>query len=46
MHSASDNAGDMLESLHTKYNMARQRSITNEIAEITGAAEILRKGDD
>jgi F-type H+-transporting ATPase subunit gamma len=45
MHSATTNAQDMLKSLRTKYNMARQSAITNEIAEITGAAEILRKGD-
>jgi F-type H+-transporting ATPase subunit gamma len=45
MHSATTNAQDMLKTLRTKYNMARQSAITNEIAEITGAAEILRKGD-
>jgi F-type H+-transporting ATPase subunit gamma len=43
MHNATTNATDMLKSLRTKYNMARQAAITNEIAEITGAAEILRK---
>lgn len=46
MHSSTTNAQDMLKSLRTKYNMARQSAITNEIAEITGAAEILRKGDN
>lgn len=45
MHNATTNASDMLKSLRTKYNIARQAAITNEIAEITGAAEILRKGD-
>jgi F-type H+-transporting ATPase subunit gamma len=45
MHSSTTNAQDMLKSLRLKYNMARQSAITNEIAEITGAAEILRKGD-
>lgn len=45
MHNSTTNASDMLKSLRTKYNMARQSAITNEIAEITGAAEILRKGD-
>lgn len=45
MHSSTTNAQDMLKSLRTQYNMARQSAITNEIAEITGAAEILRKGD-
>ena len=43
MHSATSNAQDMLKNLRTKYNLARQQSITNEIAEITGAAEILRQ---
>jgi F-type H+-transporting ATPase subunit gamma len=44
MHGATMNAQEMLKSLKTEYNMARQAAITNEIAEITGAAEILRKG--
>ena len=44
MNSATSNAQDMLKELTTKYNLARQSTITNEIAEITGAAEIL-KGD-
>ena len=42
MHSSTQNAGDMLKSLTTQYNMARQSAITNELSEITGAAEILR----
>jgi F-type H+-transporting ATPase subunit gamma len=41
MHSATENAGDMMKSLRTQYNLARQSAITNEIAEITGAAEVL-----
>jgi F-type H+-transporting ATPase subunit gamma len=45
MHSSTTNAEEMIKTLRTNYNMARQRAITNEIAEITGAAEILRKGD-
>lgn len=44
MHRATTNAQEMLESLRLQYNMARQAAITNEIAEITGAAEILKKG--
>jgi len=44
MNSATTNAQEMLKDLRTKYNLARQGAITNEIAEITGAAEILRKG--
>ena len=46
MHSATTNAQEMLKGLQTQYNMARQAAITNEIAEITGAAEILNKGDN
>jgi F-type H+-transporting ATPase subunit gamma len=42
MHNSTTNAQDMLKSLTTQYNMARQSAITNEIAEITGAAEILK----
>ena len=42
MHSATTNAEEMIDDLHTKYNLARQSAITNEIAEITGAAEVLR----
>jgi F-type H+-transporting ATPase subunit gamma len=44
MHSATMNANDMLKNLRDQYNMVRQSAITNEIAEITGAAEILRGG--
>ena len=44
MHGATTNATEMLKSLKTQYNMARQAAITNEIAEITGAVEILKKG--
>lgn len=46
MHSSTQNASDMLKALKTQYNMARQASITNELSEITGAAEILRKGKE
>ena len=42
MHSATTNAQDMLDRLRTQYNLARQSAITNELAEITGSAEILR----
>ena len=41
MHSATTNAKEMLGNLRVKYNLARQSAITNEIAEITGAAEVL-----
>jgi len=42
MHSATTNAQEMIGGLRTKYNLARQSAITNEIAEITGGAELLR----
>ena len=42
MHSSTTNAQEMIEDLQTKYNLARQSAITNEIAEISGATEILR----
>ena len=41
MHSATTNAQEILSGLRTQYNLARQSAITNEIAEITGAAEVL-----
>jgi len=43
MHSATTNAQEMIDSLRTRYNLARQSAITNEIAEIAGGAEILRE---
>ena len=46
MHNATTNASDMLKDLKTRYNLARQGAITTEIAEITGAAEALKKGGD
>ena len=42
MHSATTNAQDMIEDLRTKYNIARQNAITNEIAEIASGAEAIR----
>lgn len=42
MHQATDNATEMLKELKTKYNNARQASITNEILEITAGAEALK----
>ncbi|HAN43979.1 MAG TPA: ATP synthase F1 subunit gamma [Ruminococcaceae bacterium] len=41
MESASDNAGEMIESLNLKYNRARQAAITQEISEIVGGANAL-----
>lgn len=40
MDSATENADDMLDTLNTKYNRARQGAITQEITEIIGGAEI------
>jgi len=45
MHSATTNAQEMIDNLRTQYNLARQSAITNEIAELAGANEILR-GED
>ncbi len=41
MKSATDNATEMLETLKTRYNRARQAQITQEIAEIVGGAAAL-----
>ncbi|MQA92490.1 MAG: ATP synthase F1 subunit gamma [Gemmatimonas sp.] len=41
MKSATDNAGDMLQTLTRTYNRARQAAITQEIAEIVGGAAAL-----
>jgi F-type H+-transporting ATPase subunit gamma len=41
MKNATDNAGDMLDSLRRTYNRARQAQITQEIAEIVGGAAAL-----
>lgn len=38
MKSASDNAGELIESLQLVYNKARQAAITQELAEIVGGA--------
>jgi len=41
MKSATDNAGELLNTLKRTYNRARQAQITQEIAEIVGGAEAL-----
>ena len=41
MHSATDNAGDMIKELGLIYNKARQAAITTEMLEIVGGAEAL-----
>jgi F-type H+-transporting ATPase subunit gamma len=41
MKSATDNAGEMIDTLTRTYNRARQAQITQEISEIVGGAEAL-----
>lgn len=41
MKNATDNAGDLIDDLTLEYNNARQASITQELAEISGGAEAL-----
>ena len=41
MKNATDNAGDIIETLTRIYNRARQAQITQEIAEIVGGAAAL-----
>ncbi len=42
MHSATENADELLQKLKFKYNTARQAAITQEIAEISGGLEVKR----
>lgn len=42
MKNASDNASELVEDLTLVYNNARQASITQELAEITGGAEAMK----
>ncbi|MFQ6045995.1 MAG: ATP synthase F1 subunit gamma [Gemmatimonadales bacterium] len=42
MKNATDNAGEMIDSLRRTYNRARQAQITQEIAEIVGGADALK----
>lgn len=44
MDAATNNAGDLIQSLNLNYNRARQESITKELLEIVGGAEALRNG--
>jgi len=43
MHKATDNAFELYEQLKLTYNKARQSAITNEILEIVGGAEALKR---
>ncbi len=42
MKAATENAGEMIKALSSKYNRARQAQITKEIAEVIGGAESLK----
>lgn len=42
MHSATENASEMIDKLNLSYNRARQAAITTEIAEIVGGANALQ----
>lgn len=42
MKNASDNANDLIDDLTLEFNTARQASITQELAEITGGAEAIK----
>ncbi len=42
MKNATDNAGEMLDTLRRSYNRARQAQITQELAEIVGGAEAIK----
>jgi F-type H+-transporting ATPase subunit gamma len=41
MNTASDNAGEMIDTLTLQYNRARQNAITKELMDIVGGAEVL-----
>ena len=42
MKNATDAAKDLVKSINSKYNRARQGKITQEIAEIVGAVEAMK----
>jgi len=44
MRSATDNANEMIRDLTLTYNKVRQESITKELLELVGGAELLRQG--
>ncbi|MEO1118172.1 MAG: F0F1 ATP synthase subunit gamma, partial [Pseudomonadota bacterium] len=44
MKSATDNAGEIIDSLQLQYNKARQAAITQEISEIVGGAAAVSGG--
>lgn len=42
MKNATDNASDLIDDLTLEFNTARQAAITQELAEITGGAEVIK----
>jgi F-type H+-transporting ATPase subunit gamma len=44
MTNATENAGELIDSLTLTYNKARQTSITKELLEVVSGAEALRAG--
>ncbi len=46
MSAASDNAAEIIKDYQLEFNRIRQTQITNEIAEIVGGAEVLKKESD
>ena len=45
MHTATDNANNLIDSLTRKLNASRQAAITQELSEIIGSADALNKGE-
>ena len=43
MHSATDNASELIDALTLEYNRVRQAAITKELSEIVGGAEALHQ---
>jgi len=43
MRSATDNANEMIHDLTLTYNKVRQETITKELLELVGGAELLRQ---
>jgi F-type H+-transporting ATPase subunit gamma len=42
MKNASENAGELIDTLGLSYNKARQAAITREISEVTSGADALK----
>ena len=46
MHTATENARNLIDSLTRKMNASRQASITQELTEIIGSADALNKKEE